>query len=132
LIYTIKPATGKRIRLVHVEAQISKDVGVTGTVEYQVWAYNPFDLPNKVQVKKSTYKTLNDFLYESTGVYPEFPALDASGPRGIPQPVIVVPFNYTASRDIVDSQGIEIRVVLSTPFTGFVCNSTFYCLEEDE
>jgi hypothetical protein len=132
MTYTLKPDAGKRVRLIHVEAQIAKDVGVTGNVEYQVWAYNPFDLPNKVMVKKSVYKTLNDFLYESTGVYPVFPALDVSNPRGIPQDIVVVPFNYTASRDVVDSQGIEIRVVLNTPFTGFVCNSTFYCLEEDE
>jgi hypothetical protein len=132
MTHTIKPGTGKRIRIVHVETQISKDVGITANVNYEVWAYNPNDLPNKMCIKKSIYKTLNDFLYESTGVYPIFPKMDISNPRGIPEDIIVVPFNYTATRDIVDSLGVEIRVVLSKPFTGTVCNSTFYCLEEDE
>jgi len=71
-------------------------------------------------------------LYESTGVYPIFPKIDVNNPRGIPEDIIVVPFNYTASRDIADSLGVEIRITLSTAFTGTVCNSTFYCLEEDE
>jgi len=132
MTHTIKPGVGKRIRIVHVETQMSKDVGVTANVNYEVWAYNPNDLPNKICVKKSTYKTLNDFLYESTGLYPIFPKMDVNNPRGIPEDILVVPFNYTASRDIVDSQGIEIRVVLTKPFNGTVCNSTFYCLEEDE
>jgi hypothetical protein len=132
MTFSIIPATGKRIRLVHVETQISKDAGITDNVLYQVWAYDINDLPNKMMVKQSTYKTLNDFLYESTGVYPVFPKMDIAGPRGIPEDIVVVPFNYTASRDIVDSQGVEIRVVLNTPFTGTICNSTFYCLEEDE
>lgn len=131
-LLTIQPEAGKRIRIVHVETQLSVDVGITDDVVYEVWAYDPNDLPNKMLVKKSTYKTINDFLYESTGVYPKFPAIDASGPRGLAQDVIVVPFNYTASRDIVDSQGVEIRMKLNTPFTGLLCTSTFYCLSEDE
>jgi hypothetical protein len=132
MCHTIKPNSGKRIRIVHVETQMSKDVGITANVNYEVWAYNPLDLPNKVCVKKSIYKTLNDFLYESTGVYPTFPKMDVNNPRGIPEDILIVPFNYTASRDINDSQGVEVRVCLSKPFTGTVCNSTFYCLEEDE
>lgn len=132
LTYTIKPDEGKRVRLVHVECQMSIDIEFTTKVEYQVWAYNPYDFPNKVQVKASVYKTIMDFLYESTGVYPTFPKIDATGARGIPEDIIVVPFNYTASRDILDSQGIEIRVVMDKEFAGHVCNCTFYCLSEDE
>jgi hypothetical protein len=130
--FTITPDPGKRIRLIHVESQMSADVGFTGDVEYQIWAYNPSDLPNKVQVKVNRYKTIMDFLYESTGVYPRFPALDVGGPRGMPQDIIVVPFNYTAARDINSSQGLEIRMVCTSEFTGFACNCTFYCLVEDE
>jgi len=132
MIFTIKPSAGKRIRMIHVECQMSVDIGFTSNVEYQVWAYNPYDLPNKVQVKSSIYKTIGDFLYESTGVYPQFPKLDINGPRGIPQDIIVVPFNYTATRDILDSQGVEIRMVQGQEFTGYICNCTFYCLEETE
>jgi hypothetical protein len=132
MTFTIKPDAGKRIRLIHVESQISTDVGFTADVDYQVWAYNPFDLPNKVQVKTNKYKTVMDFLYESNGVYPTFPKLDEFGSRGISCDIVIVPFNYTAARDIVDSQGVKIRMVMNKEFNGTYCNSTFYCLIEDE
>jgi len=132
MTFSIIPSSGKRIRLIHVECQMSTDINFTSNVEYQIWAYNPYDLPNKVQVKANKYKTIMDFLYESTGVYPIFPKLAVSSPRGIPEDIIVVPFNYTASRDINSSQGIEIRMVQYSEFTGTVCNCTFYCLEESE
>jgi hypothetical protein len=130
--FTISPPSGKVLRLEHVETQISTDAGITCNVQYEVWAYNPYDLPNKICVSKSVYKTMNDFLVESTGVYPIFPKLDVNNPRGIKEDIIVVPFNYTASRDIKSSQGVEIRVTLPKEFSGTLCNTTFYCLEEDE
>jgi len=132
MTFSIIPGSGKRIRLIHVECQMSTDIGFTSNVEYQIWAYNPYDLPNKVQIKTNVYKTIMDFLYESTGVYPTFPKLDITSPRGVSQDLIVVPFNYTASRDIKASQGVEIRMVQTKEFTGTVCNCTFYCLEETE
>jgi hypothetical protein len=134
MLFSIVPPTGKRIRLIHVESQMSDDVEFTADVEYQIWAYYPLLVapPTKIQVKTNKYKTIMDFLYESTGVYPRFPALDVTGPRGIPKDIIVVPFNYTASRDIADSGGVEIRMVCGAEFGGYVCNCTFYCLLEDE
>jgi hypothetical protein len=132
MLLTIAPESGKKVRIVYVETQLSVDCQFTETVTYEVWAYDPNDLPNKMLVKKSSYKTINDFLYESTGVYNAFPAIDTAGPRGLAQDVIVVPFNYTTSRDLLASQGLEIRMKLSKEFAGLLCTSTFYCLQEDE
>jgi hypothetical protein len=132
LTFTIKPETGKRIRMIHVESQMSTDVSFQSDVNYEVWAYNPFDLPNKIKVKNSKYKTIMDFLMESNGVYPQFPKLDEFGPRGLKKDVIIVPFSYTAARDINDSQGVEIRMTMSKVAAGTYCNCTFYCLIEDE
>jgi hypothetical protein len=132
LLYTIKPGTGKRLRIVEVETQMSTDCIPTDDVRYEVWAYDPNDLPNKAMVKQSVYKSISDFLYESNGVYPKFPAIAAGSPRGLSVDTLIVPFKYTASRDIVDSKGVEIRVTLNTPYAGSLVTSTFYCLEEDE
>jgi hypothetical protein len=53
LLHTIKPGTGKRLRIVEVETQMSTDCIPTDNVRYEVWAYDPNDLPNKAMVKQS-------------------------------------------------------------------------------
>jgi hypothetical protein len=132
MLFTIKPNNGDKIRITEVETQISKDCGFTASVEYEIWAYDINDLPNKMLVAKSVYKSVSDFLYESNGVYPIFPKIDEAGPRGLSQDIIVVPFKYITSRDLLSGMGLEIRMKVSEPFTGLLCTSTFYCLQEAE
>jgi len=50
----IAPAPGKRLKLTYVEVQFTKDIEMNSNVNFEIWAYNPADLPNKVMVVRET------------------------------------------------------------------------------
>jgi len=133
MIWTMKPSTGKRLKLMYAEIQMTIDVEMTDDIWYETWAYNPYDLPNKVMVFSFRYKTISDLLYESTGVYPKIPAFGGTGPRGTGnKDIIIFPFNYNAAKPLLDSQGVEVRIITNKVHTGTLSTTTLYCLEEDE
>ena len=135
MLWTMKPATGKRLKLLYAEIQFSIDVVMGADIVYETWAYNPADLPNKIKISELRYKTLSDLLFESNGVYPIIPAFGGSGPRGIgngAQEVLIFPFNYNAFRDAKASQGVEVRILTDKVHTGTLSTTTLYCLQEDE
>jgi hypothetical protein len=133
LTWTVKPATGKRLKLMYCEIQLTKDAEFSCDFIYETWAYNPADLPNKIKINEFRYKTMSDLLYESNGVYPTVPAIGGTGPRGLNnKEVVIFPFNYRTCRDMKDSQGVEVRVKSSEAHVGTMATTTFYCLCEDE
>jgi len=140
LLWTLAPDPGKRLKLIHSELQFSKDVELCADIVYEVWAYNPYWLPTngqplKVPVPKgrSTYKSVSDMLYESSGVYPVVPPFGGSGPRGINnQETIIFPFSYNTARDLSSAFGVEIRFTTKKAHVGTFATTTFYCLQEDE
>jgi hypothetical protein len=133
LTWTVKPATGKRLKLMYCEIQLTEDAEFACDFVYETWAYNPYDLPNKIKINEFRYKTISDLLYESTGVYPTLPAVGGTGPRGINnKKVVIFPFNYSTCRDMKDSLGVEVRVKSSDAHVGTMATTTFYCLCEDE
>ena len=125
--YTLAPASGKIMRIEHAEIQFSQNV-VMKTINWEFWAYNPADLPNKMLVEERVYKNEKDILNISNLGY-KVPAFGA-----LTQDVIVLPFNYSRVIDMKASQGVEVRVRLpgDVPLGGEFGTITFYTIEEDE
>jgi len=134
--YVLPAANGNKL-IEHTELQCSVDVNITTAIEFQVWVYNPYDLPNKFQYETISYKNAKDYINGSNlgqGFIRAF-----GGPtRGIDSDVMVFPFNYAAMSPVNASTGTEIRVVMKDhiPFESLDPNKkvfgtvTFYLLEE--
>jgi hypothetical protein len=131
--FTVAPMANKRLKVLYAEVQFTKDLVMMGDVKFQVKAYDPNDLPNKMEVKVEVYKKAQDFFQESTGPFPVIPAFGGAD-RGFLSDMITIPFNYLAFRDLKSSQGLELCVCLDdgVVFTGEFCTVTFYCLSLDE
>jgi hypothetical protein len=133
MTWTAAPDAGKRLKLMYAEAQFTDDIEMLADIVYETWAYNPYDLPNKIKIGEIKYKTISDFLYETTGAYPRITGFGGTGLRGLNnKDVIIFPFNYSTARDIKASQGVEVRITTSKVHTGTMMTSTLYCLQEDE
>lgn len=133
MMWKMSPSTGKRLKLMYAEAQFTTDVEISADIAYETWAYNPLDLPNKIKIGEIRYKTLSDFLYESTGVYPRVSSFGGTGSRGLGgKDILIFPFKYNSFRDIRNSQGVEIRITTKKEHVGTMATATLYCLEEDE
>jgi hypothetical protein len=134
-LFTLAPDAGKVLWVRDSEVQFSVDVEMASTVNFQAFAYDPTDVPNKVPVsQKTNYKTLRNFVEEAKGVYPQVPALAASDPRGLANAHVVFPFKYTQVKSLPSSLGVEIRMWLDedVEFGGEFGTATFYCSSYDE
>lgn len=101
--FALIPAAGKTILLRKAEVQFSKDIQMV-PIYFEIWAYNPNDLPNKVCMGSVMYKNEKDILNISNGgVYiPAFGTLTKD--------VMIFPFDYLVPIKVVGSWGMEIRV----------------------
>jgi len=97
--FTVAPAANKRLKLNYVEVQFTEDVAPTGAAMFQIWAYNPYDLPNKVMVAQRVYKAMFNYHTESTGPFSPIPV---QGPR-----VVVEATGLTAIQEKVQ-QGFRV------------------------
>jgi len=132
MLWTVQPSAGKRLKLIYAEIQLTKDASFEADFVYGTWAYNPADLPNKIQINEFRYRSVSDLLFESNGIYPVMPACGGTGPRGMQQDVIIFPFKYNTARDMRASQGVEVRVSTANVHGGTMATTTFYCLQADE
>ena len=133
-LFIVSPTAGHYLLVKDSEVQFSSDVEMTDTVNFQAWAYNPADLPNKMPVSnKTNYKTIRNFIEEARGCYPVIPAIGGSV-RGLTSSHVVFPFNYLQAKKLTASLGVEIRVWLDndTEFGGTFGTATFYCFSYDE
>jgi len=130
----VRPEAGKVLIVEDSEVQFSLDIIMNDTIMFQPWAYNPYDLPNKVPVAQATvYKKIHDFIDESRGVYPVIPAI--GGPvRGTQHDTLNFPFLYKTIKELRSSQGVEVRVWLKDHkhMDGEFATATFYCTSKDE
>jgi hypothetical protein len=147
-LYTIKPSTGKILKIKSAEAQFSKDIGITDSIRFQPYGYvivfapqlaqsNGGQYPDTTLIplgEATVYKTMADYINEANGAYPEIPAIGGAGWRGCDQGVVTFPWNYIAMTDLISSYGMEIRIYLEheVPFTGTIATATFYCFSESE
>lgn len=131
--WIIAPAAGKKLKVLYVELQFTSDLDFNNIVEYEIWGYNPYDLPNKMMYASRIYKRIQDFFLESTGPYPVMPAFGGES-AGLSSGLITLPFKYLAYRELKSSEGAEVRVKLRDPgaLGGEFAAITFYCLTEAE
>lgn len=132
-VFALVPLSGKRIDIEEVEAQFSSDVEMNDSIVFEVWAYNPADLPNKVRVDRTRYKTFKNFIDEALGSYPVIPAIGGPSNRGALHPIYGFPFRYGTIRSLSSAMGIELRVRLENdvPFGGEHATATFYTTVRD-
>lgn len=182
--FTVKPATGKRLKLEYVEVQYMTDIvmnadivfGIYGLVEVFAPELTPVPFPagTLIPLIEERYKRIQDFFSESTGPFPFIPdhggtyvveevtgatniqtklnegylilSIDKtgqdwealmkvrSGDRAMKHPLVTLPFQYLAFRDLRASAGMEVRVSVDgdVPMGGTFAGVTFYCTTEDE
>lgn len=126
--YYLKPTAGKKLFIEHTEAQFSKNVQINKAVVFEVWGYNPSDLPNKMMYRRIKYKNGKDFMNTANKghVIPAFSELQND--------LIVFPYDYAKVTNLRSSQGLEIRLYIEDhqPYNGELGTVTFYTYEEDE
>lgn len=133
-VFTVKPNPGKVLWVVSSEVQFAENVIMKDDVNFQGWAYNPSNPPEKIPVTKLTkYKTISDFVAEARGCYPVIPAIGGTH-RGLNQRHVTFPFNYLQVKELKYSYGLEIRIWLTDDehFDGEFGTATFYCVSYDE
>lgn len=125
--WVLKPATGKVLHIEHAELQFSRNVQMN-PVAFEIWVYNPYDLPNKVKYQEIIYKNIKDVIGAANLGQGYIPAIDT-----LTEDIIVFPFNYATVKSLKDSDGAELRVRIldDTKYIGEFATATFYVLSED-
>jgi hypothetical protein len=144
-VYTLKPKPGKRLKILFVEVQFSKDLVLNDTMKFVARGYAGVFAPQYVPVPfaatdlieltaPNRYKTAFDYVNESNGCYPIIPAFGGTGWRGLSQEVLTLPWKYVTRTDLLSSAGMEIRITMegNTPQGGQLATATFYCVSDDE
>ena len=122
--FVLKPDSGKVLLIEHAELQFSTDVNLNGSyIDFEIWVYNPYDLPNKVMYKRKRYKNIKDILNSANLGQGTIPAI-----CGMNNPVVVLPFNYVTVTPLQSSVGAELRIRINgdQPFSGEFSTCTFY------
>lgn len=137
--WSLIPTAGKMINIEHTEIQFCKDAKIpnayysgsqTTWFDFEIWVYNPLDLPNKIPYKSTKYKSEMDIINDANLAYghPRFGNLPGT------QDYITLPFNYGSLQPLKSSQGAELRVSLKDdiPIEGSFATVTVYYLSRDE
>lgn len=143
--FTVKPLAGKKIKILYVEVQFSRDITLNDTMLFQPFGYAGVFAPHLVPSPLSAtdlvplaapnkYKTARDFVNESNGCYPLIPGFGGGGWRGLSNEIITLPWRYLTRTELYASYGMEIRVSMenNVPHGGELGTATFYCISEDE
>jgi hypothetical protein len=142
--FTVKPLPGKKIKILYVEVQFSKNIVLNDTMIFQAFGYagvfapqyvpTPYAATDLVPLQPANkYKRASDFVNESNGCYPLNPAFGGAD-RGLQNDVITLPWKYLTRTDLISAAGMEIRVGMenNVPHTGELGTATFYCISESE
>lgn len=152
----LKPAAGKRLRLISAELQFSVDARMEDTFMFQprgdvakftalaaYWDANGGPYPAGTMLPLGDpvcYQTVFDLIAEANLAYHPIPALKHAVPtwRDTVSDVVIFPWEYgeQATIDVSDGVGsdvndIEISLEHHTEMTGSHAVVTFYCLSED-
>jgi hypothetical protein len=127
-VWILRPVDGSIVNVEATEAQFSADCILNDTIDFEVWVYNPEDLPNKVMYARTAYKRMVNFVDEALGSYPPIPIVGGAL-RGTQSVILGFPFRYGTVRRLDSSTGTEVRVRLrsDTVFVGEHATATFYC-----
>jgi hypothetical protein len=143
--FTVKPLAGKKVTILYVEVQFSKDIVLNDTMVFQPFGYagvfapqlvpTPYAATDLIPIQApNKYKSARDFVNESNGCYPLIPGFGGGNWRGLSAETITLPWRYLTRTELFSSYGMEIRVSMqnNTPHTGELGTATFYCISEDE
>lgn len=142
--FTVKPATGKMLRVDVAEVQFANDVQVTDTIVFQPYGLVDFFAPQLMPGVPSgtkiplgnpvVYKSMTDYQAEAMRAYPLYPPIGGNTWRGCPYSILVMNWDYISSTVLKSSMGMEVRLKLEhdQPFTGYYATATFYCNSSDE
>ena len=143
--FVLKPAAGKRLYVGSVEVQFSEDIVLNDTFSFQAYGlvdvFAPQLMPGvpsgtKIPIGDPlVYKTMNDFLNDSNGAHPAYPACGGAGWRALKKAAYIFTWDYTVGTTCLEAAyGVEIHVDLQhdTPCGGAFGVATFYCTSEDE
>jgi len=127
--WKVAPQAGKILVIDHSELQFSDDVFVSSPVRFEIWAYNPADLPNKMIVQSVQYNSMRDIINEAnlgTGVIKKV--------GDLPTDILVFPFNYASVKPLYSSYGMELRVFVTDhkELTGSYGTASFYLISRGE
>lgn len=127
--FSVIPTTGKILALEHAELQFSADVVMDNAITFEIWVYNPMDLPNKIPYKTIKYKNIKDIINAANLGQGYIPKIS-----GLQNDILVFPFNYIATKPLQSSVGAELRVKIEgdEELSGEWATATFYFLSEDE
>lgn len=125
--WCLVPESGKALRLEHAELDFTLDVQFA-QVFFQIWAYNPNDLPNKMLVEQVIYKGFKDVLKIANEVQVT-PQL-----YGFSSQVLRAVFDYSSIIELKDSFGMELRIATKDDavMSGEFGSITLYTVSEDE
>lgn len=125
--WSLVPDAGKVIKLEHAELDFTTDINFE-EVYFEIWAYNPMDLPNKVMVERVTYKGFMDIFKIAN----EVQTVQAVGE--ITQPTLRAVFDYASTIDLKSSFGTELRISTKNDavMSGGFGSITLYTIIEDE
>ena len=131
--WVLSPDPGKAIDIEVVEAQFSSNIVFKDTIKFEIWGYNPADLPNKIMYGETSYKSMRNFVDEALGSYPVIPVIGGDEGRGLTAAIYGFPFRYGTIRRLTSASGLELRIRLAhdIQFTGEHATATFYCTVRD-
>jgi hypothetical protein len=144
-LHKIAPPNGYILRVAYVEVQLSKNIGIKDTLNFQMWGladvFAPGQFPPGTMIPISgieKYKTLKDYVCDAEKAYPPIPVFTGAGDswRMTSQEIYLFRFDYVdrAVTDMISSYGMEIRVWLENDieFDGDIGIGTFYGIKEEE
>lgn len=125
LTFVIEPDSGYWITLEYAEIQASSDLVIKSDIVYELWQ-------GGAKVGEYRYKNVNNFLQESTGPYPVFPAVGSTEKvgqyvyRGTQQSWVTIPMKYLRARCLRSDSSSQLKVKVFKEFGGEFCNGVLY------
>jgi hypothetical protein len=136
------PIADRDLQIDSVEVQISEDIVLNDSFEYQIYLLAdiaaPGVYPPGTMIPYQTpivYKSVLDFLNDCNQSFPKYPALSTTTWRGTQSAAYVFDWNYVSSEEVPCAMyGAEIWMRMShdVPNGGSFSTATFYCLITDD
>ena len=127
--FWVLPDAGKVKFLRKAEVQFTHDIELAGITElyFDILAYNPADLPNRILVQRITYASIKDVLNFGNAHF-TMPAVD-----NLTSSVTTVQFNYPRSIPLNANQGLAVRLSTQNnlPCNGQFVTVSFVTAQED-
>ena len=150
-VFYVTPTADHTLRLTAVEVQFTDDTDLTDSVRFDIEGFVHSFVPSatvddvspnyttsfptgfRIALGSPTiYKTMLDFIAEAQRAYPAIPALGGTSWRGCQVPIFVMrwPYQEDATRDLVASKGMRVKISLETdtPFGGTAAVATLYAV----